>query len=119
MPLYGAQPPTGYSTKADAWVNSSALLGRLNFALALTGGKMKGITQRSSRVAVDPARFIPEQALTQVENSLLSGDVSQQTHNTIAAQLQVANSSSLNPSAAASVGMIEGLILGSPEFQRK
>jgi len=119
MPLYGAQPPNGYSTKADAWVNSSALLGRMNFALALTGGKMKGITQRSSRVAVDPARFIPEQSLSQVENSLLSGDVSQQTHNTIAAQLQVANSSSRNPSAAANVGMIEGLILGSPEFQRK
>src|SRR4029077_19916323 len=25
MPLYGMQPPTGYSMKADAWVNSSAL----------------------------------------------------------------------------------------------
>ena len=30
MPLYGMQPPTGYSMKADAWVNSSALLGRMN-----------------------------------------------------------------------------------------
>ena len=39
MPLYGMQPPTGYSMKADAWVNSSALLGRMNFALALTTGK--------------------------------------------------------------------------------
>src|SRR3984893_10938139 len=28
MPLFGMQPPTGYSMKADAWVNSSALLGR-------------------------------------------------------------------------------------------
>ena len=27
MPLFGAQPPTGYSMKADAWVNSSALTG--------------------------------------------------------------------------------------------
>ena len=43
MPLYGMQPPTGYSNKADAWVNSSALLGRMNFALALTAGKVKGI----------------------------------------------------------------------------
>jgi uncharacterized protein (DUF1800 family) len=30
MPPYGMQPPTGYSMKADAWVNSSALLGRMN-----------------------------------------------------------------------------------------
>ena len=36
MPLYGAQPPTGYSMKAETWVSSSALLNRMNFALALT-----------------------------------------------------------------------------------
>src|SRR6202051_3791916 len=51
MPLYGMQPPTGYSMKADAWVNSSALLGRMNFALALTAGKLKG-------VQVDPEQMI-------------------------------------------------------------
>ena len=39
MPLYGAQPPTGYSMKADTWVSSSALLNRMNFALALTAAK--------------------------------------------------------------------------------
>jgi uncharacterized protein (DUF1800 family) len=41
MPIYGMQPPTGYSMKADAWVNSSALLGRMNFALGMTAGKVK------------------------------------------------------------------------------
>jgi len=34
MQLYGMVPPTGYSMKAATWVNSSALLGRMNFALA-------------------------------------------------------------------------------------
>src|SRR5580700_1011647 len=43
MPLYGAQPPTGYSMKAETWVSSSALLNRMNFALALTSGKIKGV----------------------------------------------------------------------------
>ena len=38
MPLYGMQPPTGYSMKADAWVNSAALLNRMNFALGLGAG---------------------------------------------------------------------------------
>src|ERR1051326_3359825 len=42
MPLYGMQPPTGYSMQASTWVNSSALLGRMNFALALTSGRLKG-----------------------------------------------------------------------------
>ncbi|MGA8270994.1 MAG: DUF1800 domain-containing protein, partial [Candidatus Sulfotelmatobacter sp.] len=43
MPLYGAQPPTGYSMKAETWVSSSALLNRMNFALALTAGKIKDV----------------------------------------------------------------------------
>ncbi|MFZ0636440.1 MAG: DUF1800 domain-containing protein, partial [Candidatus Acidiferrales bacterium] len=34
-PLFQAQPPTGYSDKAETWVNTGALLNRLNFALAL------------------------------------------------------------------------------------
>ena len=37
MPLYGAQPPTGYSMTADAWVNTGALLARMNFGLQLVG----------------------------------------------------------------------------------
>jgi uncharacterized protein (DUF1800 family) len=37
MPLYGAQPPTGYSMTADAWVNTGALLDRMNFSLQLVG----------------------------------------------------------------------------------
>ena len=38
MPLYGAQPPTGYSMTADAWVNTGALLNRMNFAVQLLNG---------------------------------------------------------------------------------
>jgi len=35
MPLYMCQPPTGYKDTADAWVNTGALVGRLNYALKL------------------------------------------------------------------------------------
>ncbi len=42
-PLYFAQPPTGYSDKAETWSNSGALVARLNFATALAGNKMPGI----------------------------------------------------------------------------
>ena len=44
MPLYGAQPPTGYSTKADVWVNSAALLDRMNFGLALSTNHLPGMS---------------------------------------------------------------------------
>jgi uncharacterized protein (DUF1800 family) len=42
-PLYLAQPPTGYSDRSDAWTSSGALLNRINFAIALTGGKLPGV----------------------------------------------------------------------------
>jgi uncharacterized protein (DUF1800 family) len=42
MPLYYALPPTGYFITADHWMNSSALVDRLNFADQLTSGKFAG-----------------------------------------------------------------------------
>jgi uncharacterized protein (DUF1800 family) len=123
MPLYGMQPPTGYSMKADAWVNSSALLGRMNFALALTAGKLKG-------VQVDPGQMLGASAspadsqgtLTALENNLLAGNVSRQTHDTIAAQMNDSKSSQRqldNPARPPNTSAIAGLLLGSPEFQRR
>jgi uncharacterized protein (DUF1800 family) len=120
MPLYGMQPPTGYSMKADAWVNSSALLGRMNFALALTAGKLKGV-----QVGSDPGagqNDDPQQTLTALENSLLEGDVSKQTHDVITARLEDSETSHRKPDDPArppNTGLIAGLLLGSPEFQRR
>jgi uncharacterized protein (DUF1800 family) len=50
MPLYMCQPPTGYPDKAEAWVNTGALLNRMNFALQLVGGRMRGIEAGTSPV---------------------------------------------------------------------
>jgi uncharacterized protein (DUF1800 family) len=66
MPLYMCQPPTGYKDTADAWVNTGALVSRMNLALRLASGQIKG-TQ------VDAA--------TQVQ---LNGEVSETTRATIA-----------------------------------
>src|SRR5262249_12253482 len=43
MPLYQCQPPTGYKDTADAWVNTGALVSRMNFALALASNKLRGV----------------------------------------------------------------------------
>jgi len=43
MPLYGAQPPTGYADTAVAWVNTGALVNRMNFAVDLTGNRLPGV----------------------------------------------------------------------------
>jgi uncharacterized protein (DUF1800 family) len=119
MPLYGAQPPTGYSMKAETWVSSSALLGRMNFAVQLASGGIKGI-QVFVQVASPPngsATSGPnaEQILTSLENSLLAGNVSRETHDTVAAQLNDPKITERPPD----VSLMQGLLLGSPEFQRR
>jgi uncharacterized protein (DUF1800 family) len=43
MPLYMQQPPTGYKDTAEAWVSTSGLLARLNFAVDLAGGRIVGV----------------------------------------------------------------------------
>src|SRR6202042_1462222 len=93
MMLYGMQPPTGYSMKADVWVNSSALLERMNLALALAAGKVKGVTVDSANLTetspggATEASVDSQQALASLENSLLAGEISRQTHDTISKQL--------------------------------
>ncbi|MCZ6485836.1 MAG: DUF1800 domain-containing protein [Acidobacteria bacterium] len=36
--IYRAEPPTGYPDQASAWINTNALVKRLNFAFTLTAG---------------------------------------------------------------------------------
>ena len=139
MPLYGMQPPTGYSMKSEAWVNSSALLGRMNFSLALMSGKIKGIQVDADRLVslvsdaaspgAPPASPDPQRTLATLEGSLLAGDVSKQTHDAITKEMgnQATSPSDAKaavarknaPLPATSTGTIAGLILGSPEFQRR
>jgi uncharacterized protein (DUF1800 family) len=132
MPLYGMQPPTGYSMKSDAWVNSAALLGRMNFSLALMGGRIKGVQTDGDRLAgltsansIDAAAADPSQALARLEASMLAGDISKQTHDAIVKEIEnPTGSSQATPRKndklpASSTGTIAGLLLGSPEFQRR
>jgi uncharacterized protein (DUF1800 family) len=123
MPLYGAQPPTGYSMKAETWVNSAALLNRMNFALRFASGRMPGVRFDAQQVlgtTAPPADG--DQALALLENALLAGEVSRQTHDTIRKQLddpQVTERVLDDPSRPPNLGVIAGLLLGSPEFQRR
>jgi uncharacterized protein (DUF1800 family) len=148
MPLYGAQPPTGYSMKADTWVSTSALLNRMNFALALTNGKIKGVKADTAQLAGNSANLPNADAnltLATLESNLIAGGVSQQTHNSITAQIDAAkieaakNDAAKNDAAKKNNGQpkpdnkskpgdsqrspdantISGLLLGSPEFQRR
>ncbi|MDQ3258883.1 MAG: DUF1800 domain-containing protein [Acidobacteriota bacterium] len=100
-PLYMYQAPTGYPDTAEHWVNTGALLERLNFALALVSNRIPG-------TRVDLARFageIPNNKISQADQGrvvdqflklILQGDVSPRTKETLLKQLN-------SPDAAASI----------------
>ena len=97
-PLYAYQAPTGYPDRAEAWVNTGALLSRMNFGLQLASGKVKG-------VKVDPA------ALAELAE-LARGSAG----SAILMPLPAATPKKGGPTADQEVA---GLLLGSPAFQRR
>ncbi|HLM58208.1 MAG TPA: DUF1800 domain-containing protein [Pyrinomonadaceae bacterium] len=90
-PLYGYQPPTGYPDTAEHWVNTGALLERMNFALALAANRIPG-------TRVELARFVGQdapadgsldqkRAVEQFLNTLLQGDISPRSREVLTRQL--------------------------------
>jgi uncharacterized protein (DUF1800 family) len=118
-PLYGAQPPTGYSNNASAWINTGALLARLNFALTLASNKMPG-------VHADVVSLIPADAAADANKSvdalavaLTGGEISVATRQTIKSRIVERKSPTEDPWDNTQVPVVAGLILGSPEFQKQ
>ncbi|HET8921402.1 MAG TPA: DUF1800 domain-containing protein, partial [Candidatus Acidoferrum sp.] len=86
-PLYQCQPPTGYADKAEAWVNTGALLNRLNYSLALAGNKMRGArTDVASLLGVDASND-PKSALDRAVQVFLGGQAAPTTVETLEKQL--------------------------------
>src|SRR5688572_23258424 len=74
QPVYGRQSPDGWPEKGDAWMNTGAILSRINFGMALAAGRVPGV--RLQRWApYDSLRTAPaEQQVDAVVASLLGGD---------------------------------------------
>jgi uncharacterized protein (DUF1800 family) len=121
-PLYLCQPPTGYSDKAETWVNTGALLNRLNFALTLSSGRMPGTSVDLATVLGADASTDPHAALSRALDIFLGGQVAPQTRSTLEARLddpQILQARLDDPVKQVNKGLIAGLVLGSPEFQRR
>jgi uncharacterized protein (DUF1800 family) len=121
-PLYQCQPPTGYSDKAETWVNAGALLNRLNFSLALAGNKVRGSrSDIAAFLGTDPSGNA-KAALDQAVQLLLGGEVAPATVDTLQKQLenpQVVQAKLDDPVRRVDLGVVTGLVLGAPEFQRR
>jgi uncharacterized protein (DUF1800 family) len=100
-PLYRKVEPTGYSSANAEWVNSAALLARMNFALALANNRVPGSK-------VDISRFENDSA--PVARQILFQEPAQQTLDSIQKALALRESTP---------ALVAGLVLGSPDFQRR
>jgi uncharacterized protein (DUF1800 family) len=109
QPLYRCEAPTGYPQTAKAWVSSSSLLGRTNYAARLfgTSGKgelpfglepfEKGAQTGGGAVVLDNAFRV-----------LLNGEVSESTRRALAVKREGSDTRKL-----------AALVLASPDFQRR
>ena len=150
-PLYGYQTPNGYSDAAESWVNTGGLLERMNFALALASNRVNGTRVTLSKLLGNGAQaseLDKTKLMDQFLETILGGDVSAATRNTLLKQLneqtvvsvpapratiepnremdQLGESAPLQrqrPRVEANINdpltKVVGLILGTPEFQRQ
>jgi uncharacterized protein (DUF1800 family) len=101
-PLYSKTEPTGYPNTGESWISTASLFVRLNFAANLVAGKIPGVT-------LDRTRWKTRDT-TAIARSVLGRDPSASTVQELRDGIVT---------EAVTPAFIAGLILGSPEFQRK
>jgi uncharacterized protein (DUF1800 family) len=122
QPLYQCQPPTGYADRSDAWVNTGALLNRLNFSLALAGNKVRGSRSDVGSLLGPDADGDAKSALNRAVQVFVGGQTAPTTVETLEKQLenpQIVQAKLDDPLKRVDLGVVAGLVLGAPEFQRR
>ena len=121
-PLYQCLTPNGYSDAASAWISTGSLLNRMNFAVALTNNKIRGAqVDVKSLVGLDVTGNA-KLALDRVETVFLAGQVSDTTRTTLdreSSDPQILGATLDDPVKQINLSLLTGLVLGSPEFQKR
>ncbi|MDC0710074.1 DUF1800 domain-containing protein [Stigmatella sp. ncwal1] len=120
-PLYRAPAPTGFPEHASPWVNAGALVSRLNFALALAAGRMRGTEVDLLAWTPSPTPSSAGELVDALAPSLLYGPLSPETRTTLLAALEPGEDERMpdGEKRPLEVRRAIGLLLGSPEFQKQ
>lgn len=111
QPIYLQTAPTGYPESQEDWVNSGALLNRMNLAMAMAAGRLPGVSVRLD--ALIPRTPDRNALLDAVDQRFFGGRLSDNTRRTIATEL----ADITDPQTMRALAI--GLALGGPEFQRQ
>ena len=115
-PLYGHQAPNGYAETGESWMNTGAILARINFGMAVAADRLPGASLERWPLAAQLASAPREAQVDGVVTALLDGDASPDTH-----RILLTGSNPMLTEAPSQTGFaqIVGLALGAPEFQRR
>ena len=102
QPLYGKVEPTGYPNNGEAWANTAGILGRVNFATALTSGQVAGVRADLSRFNFKPPSAVAGELLGMAPSSAMLAAIAK------GIQRQEATPS-----------MLVTVVMSSPDFQRR
>lgn len=131
QPIYAYQAPTGFPDRAQTWINSGTLLNRMNFGLVLASGQLPGVQVDLAPLAAKQEKA--EAQLKAVAERLLPG---RDLKTTVKDLTPLVTDSSyvqkMNEKARAAdqdspkltkaptqLAQVVGILLGSPEFQRR
>jgi uncharacterized protein (DUF1800 family) len=112
QPLWAHQSPDGWPEDSSEWVSAGALISRLNFALALTGGEIMDVQASPTALLNGAPGDDAKATLNLLLNKILGAQVSNATRTTLEKELPA-------PNTPANPAKLCALILGAPEFQRR
>jgi uncharacterized protein (DUF1800 family) len=79
QPLFGHQAPNGYPETGDAWMNTGAILNRINFGLAVATGRVPGVRLADWPATKSLAALPRDAQVDRVIRELLGGNASNDT----------------------------------------
>jgi len=145
QPMFQYQAPTGFPDRASTWINSGALLMRMNFAMMLASNRIPGTRINLGRVdpsidrATDPAtgpaqddrsrapvatdgglaERANERWVAELSDRLFHGTLSSETREMIVKETSGGDSGSPGFRATGAGSEVAALLIASPDFQRR
>jgi len=121
-PLYRKLEPTGYSNANTEWINSASLLARMNFGLALAQNRFPGVKVDAARLDETKSNQSswppdPSGSADRIARILLATAPMPATRAALDKALQ--QQTAAHPHSPPTPALIAGLVIGSPDFQRR
>jgi uncharacterized protein (DUF1800 family) len=121
-PLYLHRDPNGYPETGDAWINTGAILDRINFGLAMASGRVPGVSLERWAESSGLAGATHAEQVDAVISEILGGEASPDTRKVLESgvnPLVGRGEEQADQQADQRLPLLVGLALGAPEFQRR